>query len=283
MNNSKYHVLILNEDPLDLEDYRLLLSKSGYEVSCFHEPLTAFNEISKGNYDVALLDFNMTETYVMEVAQKLKKYVTQKNSPIIFLSTLNPKKIHRDCYLSGIDYIQKPIRSDELMDRIDVWAKQSHQLKQLEKENLNKEKIIQDYKNEISYLESISQILQESKNKQSDTYSKFKDIICNHLLLLKQKNISWPDIKKIIKTIERKLNLMVSKVPSNINQYHLTKTELKIASMIKEDLSTKEIATLMDISTSTIETHRKNIRKKIGLKNKHINLADYLKDIESNE
>ena len=46
----------------------------------------------------------------------------------------------------------------------------------------------------------------------------------------------------------------------------LTRVELKICSMIKINLSTKEIANLLYLSTRTVETHRYNIYKKIKLK-----------------
>jgi len=45
----------------------------------------------------------------------------------------------------------------------------------------------------------------------------------------------------------------------------LTPTELKVCSLLKVDLSTKEMARLMNISVHTIETHRKHIRKKMGI------------------
>ena len=46
----------------------------------------------------------------------------------------------------------------------------------------------------------------------------------------------------------------------------LTRVELKICSMIKINLSTKEIANLLYLSTRTVESHKYNINKKIRLK-----------------
>ncbi len=44
-----------------------------------------------------------------------------------------------------------------------------------------------------------------------------------------------------------------------------TKSELQVASMIRLNLSTKEIARLINLSPATIETTRHHIRKKMGL------------------
>jgi DNA-binding CsgD family transcriptional regulator len=52
--------------------------------------------------------------------------------------------------------------------------------------------------------------------------------------------------------------------------------EIKIVNFIKEGRTTKEIAELFHISARTIEVHRDNIRGKIGLKSRKVNLRSYL-------
>lgn len=56
----------------------------------------------------------------------------------------------------------------------------------------------------------------------------------------------------------------------------LTKTELKICQFIKAGLSGKEICDSMNLSFETIQTHRKNIRKKLGLRGKAQSLHQFL-------
>jgi DNA-binding CsgD family transcriptional regulator len=58
-----------------------------------------------------------------------------------------------------------------------------------------------------------------------------------------------------------------------------TPSEIQIASMIKQGLSNKEIAQTLNISKRTIESHRANIRKKLDLKNKKINLKSYFSNL----
>ncbi len=56
----------------------------------------------------------------------------------------------------------------------------------------------------------------------------------------------------------------------------LTPSEIQITNLIKQGKTTKQIAGILNLSARTIEFHRDNIRKKMGLKNKKINLRSYL-------
>lgn len=56
----------------------------------------------------------------------------------------------------------------------------------------------------------------------------------------------------------------------------LSKTELRICSFIQAGSSSKEISEAMNLAFDTIRTHRKNIRKKLGLHGKDVNLYAFL-------
>ena len=59
----------------------------------------------------------------------------------------------------------------------------------------------------------------------------------------------------------------------------LTPTELRVALLIRDGATTLQIADRLYVSESTVKTHRKNIRSKLNLQKRKINLANYLKDV----
>ncbi len=60
---------------------------------------------------------------------------------------------------------------------------------------------------------------------------------------------------------------------------HLTPTEIRIVNSIKQGYRIKEIALNLNVSPRTIEFHRDNIRKKLGIKGRKINLRSYLSSL----
>lgn len=59
-------------------------------------------------------------------------------------------------------------------------------------------------------------------------------------------------------------------------QLKLSPMEIRISQFVKQGYTSKEIADLLTISHRTVEKHRRNIRKKIGLTNKKMSLRTLL-------
>jgi len=94
-----------------------------------------------------------------------------------------------------------------------------------------------------------------------------------------------------IKKFWPQINFLAEHLNSMSNQnksYHkaiylLTEAEMKIAKMIKNGMSSKEITSLMNISSETVKTHRKHIRKKLNIYNTKYKLSSYLVSVLRND
>lgn len=79
-------------------------------------------------------------------------------------------------------------------------------------------------------------------------------------------------------------NIMTPLVKASaLENLPLTRSELHVANLIKQGMSTREIAQLFNASPRTIERHRDNLRKKLGLTNKKQNLRSYLLSVHSSD
>jgi PAS domain S-box-containing protein len=78
--------------------------------------------------------------------------------------------------------------------------------------------------------------------------------------------------------VESSLQELLSPFLDNVTSAFktLTPTEIQVANLIKEGKTGKEIAILLGIAYKTVETHRYNLRIKLGLQNEKVNLRSYL-------
>ena len=113
-------------------------------------------------------------------------------------------------------------------------------------------------------------------------------------ILLNVKELVLPYVKKLeesgltirqnayLRIIEQNLFALVSPFLSNLSSkfLDLTPTEIKVANLIKEGHTSKDIADLMCLSIRTVERHRAGIREKLGIRNRKANLQSFLMSFE---
>jgi PAS domain S-box-containing protein len=87
----------------------------------------------------------------------------------------------------------------------------------------------------------------------------------------------------LIGIIERSFRDISSPFLKLISSEHFrfTPKEVEIVSLLKEGKTTKEIAQILGIGKRTVDSYRDNIRSKLGLANKKVNLRTYLLSISN--
>lgn len=104
-----------------------------------------------------------------------------------------------------------------------------------------------------------------------------KELVFPYMEKLKNSQLN-KNQKAMLGIIESHLKDIVSpflKRISSVSNF-LTPQELQIATLIKDGKASKEIASMLNISLSTINFHRKNLRSKFGLSHQRANLRSYL-------
>ncbi|MDO8990563.1 MAG: PAS domain-containing protein [Sideroxyarcus sp.] len=90
---------------------------------------------------------------------------------------------------------------------------------------------------------------------------------------------------EVVKIIESNLQELISSYGRSAAYTTATRTltpkEFQIASLVRQGLSSKEIALAMSLSPATISNHRKHIRKKLGFETRAGNLQSKLSSLRS--
>jgi DNA-binding CsgD family transcriptional regulator len=111
--------------------------------------------------------------------------------------------------------------------------------------------------------------------------SNVKDLVLPYLEKLKNTSLD-ANQKVYVGILESNLLDIISPFSHRLSSKYLglTPTQIQVANLVKGGKATKEIAQLMHLSPRTVECHRENIRKRLGIKNTKANLRTYLSSIE---
>ncbi|MFA5375040.1 MAG: PAS domain S-box protein [Dehalococcoidia bacterium] len=205
--------------------------------------------------------------------QVLQFEARRKGGEKVYLE-VNPRLIKRDGRNIGILAIIRDIstrkREEELLRR------HTEQLDKLLKERtLNLEELNAALK---VMLKQVEEVKAEIQDKITFNITEF---VMPYLEKLKKTRLE--DIQQIyLNNLEENLKDIVSPFLHGLSAKYikLTPTEIQVANMVKQGKTNKEIADTLFMSPRTIETHRYNIRSKLGLKSKKLNLRTYLLSLE---
>ncbi len=166
----------------------------------------------------------------------------------------------------------------------DVTAERETDLK-LKKFNKELEKRIKERTSRLEDVNTALRVLLKKRDEDKDLiaaniYASFKTIIKPLLDQLKTSAAmkSHRDILEILESNIRKMSAPFSKKMAD-PLLNLTPTEIQVAALVRDGKTNKEITQLLNKSIRAVSSHRNNIRQKLGLKNKKINLRTYLLSI----
>jgi len=123
----------------------------------------------------------------------------------------------------------------------------------------------------------LNQMKRERMDSEAKIVSNVQELVLPYLENLRNSRLDAQQ-KEYLSVIETNLNNIIAPFMQNLSiaSSNLTHTEMKVANLIKDGKTTKEIADLLNLSPSTVDFHRNNIRSKLGLKNKGESLKAHL-------
>ncbi|MEJ2639671.1 MAG: LuxR C-terminal-related transcriptional regulator, partial [Desulfosarcinaceae bacterium] len=116
---------------------------------------------------------------------------------------------------------------------------------------------------------------------QENVLTNVKELVRPYLARLSRSRLDASQ-RMLVEVLDANLESIVSPFVGKLSSryFNLTPMEVKVAGLIKEGQTNKEIAELLALSKNTILFHRYNIRTKLGLKGRKVNLRSYLLSFE---
>ena len=193
---------------------------------------------------------------------------------------------------TAIDITAHKMLENELKERLDVRTLElTEALRKLEEEvaedaassaavaerTQEAEALKQKIENLNTTMDVLLQKRQEDRRKiEENITANIHQVIMPEIQTLKR-NTKKPEIRRSLDLLEKALNEMTAPFTCALTgRYNLTATEIRIAQLIKEGLTSDEISEHLNLAAKTISYHRNNIRKKLGLHNKKANLQTHL-------
>jgi DNA-binding NarL/FixJ family response regulator len=128
---------------------------------------------------------------------------------------------------------------------------------------------------------ALREVLEQIERGKEEIKNNVIDNVENLLLPVIQKLAIERESCNYVQLLQKTLQELTSSFGTKLidKKAKLTSREIEICNMVKNGLTSKEIAGLLNNSLRTTEKHRANIRKKLRIINKDINLGSFLKTL----
>lgn len=161
----------------------------------------------------------------------------------------------------------------------DITRRKSLEKKLIDRDNLLKEQNIQVQQKNMALKELILQL----KNEQTRLETNVVEHVEQLVLPLVERMMINPqcDQTKTLKLLADSIRNITSGFVSTVtyDKQRLTPRQLEICNMVKNGLTSKEIAEILGITPKCVDNHRNNIRKKLKINGSDISLAGHLNQI----
>ena len=292
--NKDATILIVDDELEICESLERLLSTWGMKAECAASASEALDQIEDTCYNIILLDVVMPEKPGTDLIPEIASLCPE--TKIIIMTGYADKEMAIEALrLGAFDFLEKPIG-------FPLFSHSINRALEMQKAEWDSTKAVEDLKSShdklLAYksrLEGLNNQLFEN-NKALSVLAKNIDIAREQVskeLLLRIRSLIMPIIKRFrtdkrlahrhddLKVLMGHLKGLTSELASGTSiATLLSASELRIASLIKNGLTSEEIAQHLNISPSTVKTHRRNIRKKLGINKMHHRLGDYLQQRE---
>jgi len=292
-------VLVVDDEPGIRKTLSTHLAKWQFKVLTAANGCQAMALMKSACPDAVITDLFMPEVDGFELLKHLRK--TTPELPVIVISGQGDRgDVIEALRLGAWDYLYKPIESvsflrlaiNRALEKARLLSENRAYRDHLEglvaqksAELLDQQKILMDKTVSLEKAnEALKRLLDqreiEKKAIEQAMVGNLKRFVFPYLdelerVPLDKRAASYVDI------VRTNIEQLISPVSKSLGGAYrdLTPAEIKVADFIRQGYSTKSIAQALNTSPSTVEKHRNNIRRKLDILNKKLNLQTYLNSL----
>lgn len=279
-------VLIIDDDESLLLTTKFVIEAEGHKARTADNGIDGLRMVQEHIPDIIILDLVLPELNGHEVCKQLKALPASQNIPIIFLSSHNSVEEKVKAFeAGGVDYLVKPYSKIELLVRLHTHLALQNIQNSLTSEVKTRTEELEEKNRELQETNVVLKRLLHEIEEEKLEIARIVQTNIERLILPDLDRLAEAPAKQryqIRDTIQTNLKDISCPVTGeNTTTYTLlTPSELRILNLIRQGRSTKEIAETLNISPQTVATHRKNIRKKLKISGKKINLTSFISTSE---
>lgn len=277
------------------------LCKRGFDVVPVYTAQEGLRMLESTEFDVVVADLKLPEMDGIQFLECVRERFS--NLPVIILTGYGSLETAKDAVrLGAADYLLKPLDIlEDLLDPLDK-AVRAHRLA---RENM---RLVSEFGSSMKKLKKAEEGHRKSEKEFEEQKAKLEgkaatlNEIIQRVELEKQElkgevhrnveTILLPLVKELRRTMSHGQERYLGMLEKGLNEIalhsaralsewklKLTPREIEICNMLRSGLRGKEISSALNVTYQTVERHRNNIRKKLGLVNAGVNLASYLKSL----
>lgn len=291
-DNRGARILIVDDDPDLCSFFESGITQLGVKTKSITKSLQVIDELKAEFYNVVFLDIFMPLKSGFDLIPDIQKY--SPDTKIIIITGMADKEIAITALrLGAFDFLEKPVNLELIFhstkralesQRMEIkYRKTQANLDQAQYDLLEQKDSLEELNRKLIETNRALTIMAQNMSREKEETEKS--------IVLKIRSLIIPIIQQLHydKNLEkyknqldlfiRQMEALTSGLATDIDiATSLSFSELRIACLIKEGLTTEKIASHLNISPCTVKTHRKNIRRKLGINNHDFNLRSYFSE-----
>ena len=283
-------LLIVDDDRTLCDALQETFGSWGMETKAMTRPGMVINHLRRTCYNVVLLDIVMPGKSGFDLIPDIRE-LCPNTKIIIMTGYADKEKAVKAIRLGVFDFLEKPVN----MTVLSYAVKRAMDTHMMEEELKKTVRELEHSRGEcMAYGRRLKDI-----NEQLLETNKALSVLAENLertreesekrMVLKVRSLIVPIVEKLqgdrrLSMCQADLNTLMGHIEDLTSGLgrdtriggNLSSTELRIASMVMNELTSREIANQLHVSLSTIKTHRRNIRRKLNIQHSGQGLKSFL-------